>query len=76
VLETEKVFITSIQQPYMIMLPFNLPPQQIKTTDLPNQLFTFAKYFSGNEAYEPLRQKTSKNRNIWIPASLYWDQRP
>jgi len=75
VMDTEMVFITSIPEEYLIMLPFNQPPQQSDPQAYPNYLFSFAKYFS-KEPFDPQRQKSTKNRNIWIPASIYWNQRP
>lgn len=36
-------------------------------------IVSFAKnYFK----FEPVIHKTIKNRNLWIPSSLYWNQRP
>lgn len=56
------------------MLPFNQPPAQPNTNEYPDYLITWAKnYIDGT--YDASMQKTTKNRNVWIPASLYWDNR-
>ena len=41
--------------------------------DYPMSIISFAKnYFD----FTPVAHRTIKNRNLWIPASLYWNQRP
>jgi hypothetical protein len=76
VMNTEKIFLSSIPEEYLIMLPFNQPPLQTDGTSYPPYLLSFAKYWVDGQPFRPTIQKSSKNRNIWIPASLYWNQRP
>ena len=76
VMNTEKIFIASIPEEYLIMLPFNQPPIQSERQEYPKYLLSFAKYFANENVFDPYKQVSTKNRNIWIPASLYWNQRP
>ena len=71
---TEEIFIATLQDDFMIMLPFNHPPLQSDKISMPEHLVTFSQYKEGN--FTQLRHASTKNRNIWIPSSLYWNQRP
>jgi hypothetical protein len=67
------VFILSIVQDYEITLPYNIPKLMYDGVSLPNHLASLA--YSRND-WNPLIHKSVKNRNIWIPSSLYWGDRP
>jgi len=45
----------------------------IDEVSLPNHLLSLA--YSRND-WDPLQHKSTKNRNIWVPSSLYWGNRP
>jgi hypothetical protein len=67
------VFILSIVQDYEITLPHNIPKLMDGGINLPNHLASLA--YSRND-WDPLIHKSVKNRNLWIPSSLYWGDRP
>lgn len=72
---TEEIFAASLREEYMIMLPFNQPPLQPKHYEKPETLISFAQERPPSE-FSSLMHKTTKNRNLWIPSSLYWNQKP
>jgi len=43
--------------------------------EFPDYLITWAKHYNDGKGFNPSMQATTKNRNVWIPASLYWDNR-
>ena len=45
---TEEIFIATLQDDFMIMLPFNHPPLQSDKISMPEHLVTFAQYKEGN----------------------------
>ena len=51
-------------------LPFNQPPAQPTGLDYPMSVISFAKNYYD---FNPVIHKTIKNRNLWIPSSLYWN---
>ncbi len=67
------VFILSIVFDYEITLPHNIPKLTYDGVSLPNHLVSLA--YSRND-WDPLVHKSTKNRNIWVPSSLYWGDRP
>lgn len=75
---TDMVFATSILTEYSIALPFNqpklLPDVSDPMTAMPNQMISFAQNSPGDWV-PPVRHRSTKNRNIWMPASLYWGAR-
>lgn len=70
-------FAAIIRDEYGIGLPINSPPyQQIDTEALPDYTITFA----DNDEYvidydTQNRVVTKRGKNIWVPASLYWQDR-
>jgi len=56
----------------MVSLPYNQIPLQPNRQETPIALLSFAKNYL---EYDPIIHSEVKNRNIWIPASLYWEQR-
>jgi len=74
---TDPTFAASIVNAYQITLPFNQPKKLRVTRDpktaLPQQLVAFAHNPCG--PWEPVRHRSTKGRNVWVPTSLYWDSR-
>lgn len=75
---TDKTFAASIVNGYQITLPFNQPKRLTATGDprtaLPAQAVAFADNPSG--PWAPVRQRSTNGRNVWVPASRYWNARP
>ena len=69
---TEEIIATQIEEDFLITLPYNQLPLQPNKQQLPIALLSFAKNFL---VYDPIIHSEVKSRNIWIPASLYWNQR-
>lgn len=69
---TQQIFIASLVIDYQISLPLNSPKQMPDKDSFPNNLVSFA-YSQDN--WNPVRHRSTKNRNIWIPTSLYWNDR-
>lgn len=67
------VFILSIVYADDITLPHNIPKIWWDGTTLPSHLVSLA---YSRDDWNPLIHKSIKNRNIWVPASLYWGDRP
>lgn len=67
---TENIFIAILVEEHFITLPFNQPPDQPTGLDYPMSVVSFAKnYFD----FKPVIHRTIKNRNLWVPSSLYWN---
>lgn len=74
---TETTFVAILKNEYNIGLPINAPKlQEIDTTAMPEYSVTFA---SNNdlviEKGVQNRVETSRGKNIFVPASLYWQDR-
>lgn len=73
-----QTFAASIINGYEIALPFNqpklLPDVSDALTAMPDQLISFASNPAG-PWQPPVRHRSTKNRNLWVPASLYWGAR-
>lgn len=67
------VFILSIVYENDITLPHNIPKLWYDSMTLPSHLVSLS---YSRETWDPLIHKSTKNRNIWVPASLYWQDRP
>ena len=70
---TQSAIIAILTEENFITLPFNQPPAQPSGLDYPKSIISFAKNFF---EFKPVIHRTIKNRNLWIPSSLYWNQRP
>ena len=69
---TDQVIATEIQDEFFITLPYNQLPYTPGSRSDPIALLSFAKNYL---EFDPIIHSEVKNRNIWIPASLYWNQR-
>ena len=74
---TEKTFVAILKNEYSIGLPINAPVlQQVDTTSLPEYSLTYA--FNTDYVYETgkvNRVVTSRGKNIFVPSSVYWQER-
>ena len=74
---SQKTFVAILQNEYNIGLPINSPKlQEEDTTSLPEYSVTYASnndYVISNKVKN--RVETLRGKNIWVPASLYWQER-
>ena len=66
------VFILSITYAEGLTLPMNIPMLMPDGVSLPTHLASFS--YSRSD-WNPLIHTSVKNRNIWVPSSLYWGTR-
>ena len=75
---TTRVFVATMVESYGVTLPFNQPKLlndvSDKMTAMPPQVVAFSSNFEGDE-YSPIRHRSTKGRNVWVPTSLYWNSR-
>ena len=67
-----KVFILSITYDQGVTLPHNIPKVWYDGLSLPTHLTSLA---YSRDTWDPMIHKSIKNRNIWVPSSLYWGDR-
>ena len=70
---TQNAIIAILIEENFITLPFNQPPAQPTGLVYPTSIISFAKNYYD---FKPVIHRTIKKRNLWIPSSLYWNQRP
>lgn len=74
---TGKTFAASIVKDYEITLPFNQPKLLLDRSDpltaMPADVISFAS--NPREAWSPIKHRSTKGRNVWVPTSLYWNPR-
>jgi len=75
---SDRTFAASIVNGYQITLPYNQPKRLRLTGDprtaLPSQAVAFAHNPRG--PWSPVRHRSTPGRNVWVPASRYWNARP
>jgi hypothetical protein len=71
-----KIFASTLVNEYQISIPMNAPKLQSNVEDMPPSMVSFAsnnnyKMETGNTQ----RIVSKRDKNLWVPASLYWQER-